>query len=111
MESVDPVPPQPPSTPQTERLRTARPAEDIEEAEPRRHRIARIYIRVLIFLFVYVFSTGPLYWACYEGLRDAGTVDNLLELPAIGILYYPIAWLCQVPAISRWFDWYINLWL
>ena len=76
-----------------------------------KNRLLRIYNRVLIFLLAYVFSTGPLYWACYEGLRDAGTVDRLTDLPAIGVLYYPIAWACQVPVINRWFDWYVNLWL
>lgn len=81
------------------------------EHDSLKNRLLRIYCRVLIFVFVYVFSTGPLYWACYEGLQDADTVDRLTELPAVGILYYPIAWVCQVPAISRWFDWYVNLWL
>ena len=76
-----------------------------------KNRLLRIYNRALIFLFLYVFSTGPLYWACYEGLKDAGTVDALTDLPAVGVLYYPIAWVCQVPAINRWFDWYVNLWL
>ena len=76
-----------------------------------KNRLLRIYCRVLIFLFLYVFSTGPLYWACYEGLKDAASVESLTELPAIGVLYYPIAWACQVPAINRWFDWYVNLWL
>ena len=99
MESAESARPQPEHAPEG------------QHAEPRRYRIARIYNRVLIFLFVYVFSTGPLYWACYEGLRDAASADSLLELPAIGILYYPIAWACQIPAIGRWFDWYVNLWL
>lgn len=93
-----------------DRPRPAREPESPQE-EPLRQRIARIYNRVLVFLFVYVFSTGPMYWVCYEGLQDAATAESLLELPSVGILYYPIAWACQIPAISRWFDWYINLWL
>ncbi|HUG94034.1 MAG TPA: hypothetical protein VML55_24600 [Planctomycetaceae bacterium] len=79
--------------------------------ESLKNRLLRIYCRTLIVLGVYVFSTGPLYWACYEGLKDAATVERISELPAIGVLYYPIAWACQVPAIGRWFDWYVNLWL
>ena len=69
-----------------------------------RNVLLRIYNRTLIFLLLYVLSTGPMYWSVYEAYNMGGS-------SFLARFYAPIAALCQVEFIADWFDWYIGLWV
>ncbi|MBW3542234.1 MAG: hypothetical protein KY476_18350 [Planctomycetes bacterium] len=86
------------------------PADELPEVSLR-DRLLRVYCRVLVFLAIYVFSTGPFYWACYEGLKYAAEGAGVTDLPLPGVVYYPIALACRIDAVDRWFDWYVSLWI
>jgi hypothetical protein len=65
----------------------------------------RVYCRAVIVLMVYVLSTGPLYWAIYEGFTDNGSYF-------LARLYYPLVVACKhSEVVCNWFDWYVGLWV
>lgn len=65
----------------------------------------RYYNSFVILLLLYVLSTGPMYWLIHRAYFNVGGARF------IAAFYYPIAWLCEFEPVSRWFDWYIGLWV
>ena len=67
--------------------------------------LLRIYSRVLIFLILYILSTGPMYWLIYGAFNASGSTF-------LAKMYYPIALLCEMSeTVCNWFDWYVGLWV
>jgi hypothetical protein len=61
--------------------------------------------QIALCLILYVASTGPMYWRCYEAYFLNGS-------SFLAKLYLPLVVLCQhEPAFSRFMDWYVGLWI
>lgn len=66
---------------------------------------ARVYIRVMVILTLYVLSIGPLYWYWHASRYANGD-------PFFAKLYFPLEILCALwPGFGDWIDWYVNLWI
>jgi hypothetical protein len=60
-------------------------------------------VAVAIFVLLYLLSPGPLSRAYQVGLASEQLVFQ-------SRLWLPIDWLCRVPAIKAFYDWYLPLW-
>lgn len=68
------------------------------------NRLMRLYCRLLVALVLYVLSTGPMYWTCYEAYYLHGS-------EYVAKLYLPIVLACENEYIADWFTWYVELWI
>jgi len=64
----------------------------------------RLYCRLLVMFVLYVLSTGPMYWACYEAYYANGS-------KYIAMFYWPITVACENETIANWITWYVELWV
>ena len=76
----------------------------IEQKEtPPRRRIP-IWVRVLVFLVLYVYSIGPMFWLWYEA-------ENMGGSPLLRAFYSPLQMLCGTSQhfeefLNRYIDWW-----
>lgn len=73
-----------------------------ETIQARRRRL-RITVGVAIFVLLYLLSPGPLSRAYQVGVASEHLVFQ-------SRVWLPLDWLCRVPAIQAFYDWYLPLW-
>jgi hypothetical protein len=64
----------------------------------------RVYCYLVVLLFLYVLSIGPMYWHIYEAFF-------LERRPLIGVFYLPLIVASEIEFIGDWLDWYVGLWV
>jgi len=76
---------------------------DSQPASPRRR--VPIWLRVVFFLVMYVYSIGPMFWMWYEA-------ENLSGSPTLRAFYAPLKLLCRSSgAFENFLNRYISWWI
>ena len=75
------------------------------QTRSRRRRVP-IWVRVVFFLVMYVYSIGPMFWMWYAA-------ENLNGSPTLRAFYAPLKLLCRSSGafenfLNRYIDWWIT---
>lgn len=66
--------------------------------------LMRLVLQLLFLMVLYVASTGPMYWSCYEAYNMNGS-------RYVAQLYWPVVQACEYKPIGDFLDWYVGLWI